>query len=343
MKNLKDMQHTKPANKSQCGFTLVEMAIALLIFNLVLGAALVTYTRYLAAGKEERTFAQIEFVADAISLFAQQNMRIPCPANPAAAAAATGYEDQSAAVPGTPVECNRLEGILPYATLGLPEDLARDGFNNYYTYRVSPAPSVDFRGVDLRAAPIAIGNWCMTKPLWDVDPPGTADHVNPVKAAFCCGSFIDIAGGLNTSPDTDILIYGPSGDPLDAEDALFPSRQAARTGSDGVAEYTGVGTEVNPASLTGTFQSTFVAYVLVSHGQNEDGAFGNSGVRSATSSAPETENSDGDRVFFVSDRISSDTAGLTTSLFRPDIDDIVFWQSPSQILTRLGEESCTRP
>ena len=58
----------------------------------------------------------------------------------------------------------------------------------------------------------------------------------------------------------------------------------------------------------------------------------------------EAENADGDITFFAPDRMANNpTAAGEQSLFRPDIDDIVFWQTPFQVLGRVGGVSCSSP
>jgi len=95
-----------------------------------------------------------------------------------------------------------------------------------------------------------------------------------------------------------------------------------------------------------TVPPSFPAYILVSHGQNGNGAFSKeTGVRDVTGIAnPELENVNNDVKFFAPDRVASvDPGAGFDSLSYNDIDDIVFWATPSQVLGRIGGVSCHAP
>lgn len=117
----------KPPSQSpiQAGFSLVEMAIVLIIFALLAGGLMVTITTQQEVQRLNEARRQLTEIREALIGYAVINNRLPRPANPALAsgAAGAGVEDP------TP----RDMGVLPWATLGLPET---DPWGQRFTYRV---------------------------------------------------------------------------------------------------------------------------------------------------------------------------------------------------------------
>ena len=132
--------------KKQAGFTLVEIAIVLVIFGLVLSALLLP----LRAQREQAFLAQTDTALDvarqALLGFAQRNGRLPCPATNLGTAAFP--DDTGTSNPNVSGPCNQLVGFLPAATLGIqPADaqgFALDGWNNRIRYAVTNANTSAF-------------------------------------------------------------------------------------------------------------------------------------------------------------------------------------------------------
>ncbi len=129
------------------GFSLVEMAVALLIVGLLLGGLLGTVGALEKRQRSTGTEAQLEEARDALMAFAVANRRLPCPANPATpdTVAGAGLENAPTAAGCT----GGASGVLPWATLGLP---AGDAWGRRFTYRVSlgfarTAPAFDLASV----------------------------------------------------------------------------------------------------------------------------------------------------------------------------------------------------
>lgn len=116
------------------GFTLLEMAVVLMILGLLLGGLLGNLGTMQARQREERTLRLHEDIREALLVFAVVNRRLPCPAAPATAdnVAGAGVER-----PPTAVGCTGgAVGVLPWVTLGLSQT---DGWGRRFTYRVTPA------------------------------------------------------------------------------------------------------------------------------------------------------------------------------------------------------------
>ncbi len=134
----------------QQGFTLVEMAMVLVILGFVLAALLLplqAQRKQLAQSQTENT---LESAKQALLGYAQQQGRLPCPATnngtavfPDDAGAANPLGGTHNIVPPNPAvpNCVAQSGFLPAATLGLqPTDsqgFALDAWNNRIRYAVA--------------------------------------------------------------------------------------------------------------------------------------------------------------------------------------------------------------
>lgn len=146
----------KPCQKSlHGGFTLVEMAMVLVIVGLLLGGLVPTISAQMEAQRVSETRRQMSEIRDVLLGFAVINGRLPCPAQ---ATIATGAGNAGVeATTGNSCSCQTaagstktianatsgiactdtsVTGVLPWATLGLSE---KDAWGRRYTYRVTSA------------------------------------------------------------------------------------------------------------------------------------------------------------------------------------------------------------
>ncbi len=129
----------------QSGFTLVEIAIVLLIVSILLGYTVALFPRQQELKQYRAVEQHMDEVIEAIIGFAQVNGRLPCPTSPILG----GREDGGGAGP-----CNQYGGFVPVNTLGLagklnPDTLLLDPWGNPYRYYVSnsdygPNGTIDF-------------------------------------------------------------------------------------------------------------------------------------------------------------------------------------------------------
>jgi prepilin-type N-terminal cleavage/methylation domain-containing protein len=117
---------------TQRGFTLLEMAVVVVIAGMLLAGLLRSVAGLQARQHEARTGQQLEEIREALSTFAALNRRLPCPANPATAATAAGAGIER--VPNAAGCTGGNNGVLPWATLGLPQT---DDWGRRFTYRVT--------------------------------------------------------------------------------------------------------------------------------------------------------------------------------------------------------------
>lgn len=118
----------------QDGFTLVEIAIVLLIVSILVGYTVAMFPRQQELKQFRAAHADMDEVLEAIIGFAQVNGRLPCPATPDSLGLENG---------GGTGDCVSYAGFVPANTLGLDGQVNQDGllldpWGNVYRYYVSP-------------------------------------------------------------------------------------------------------------------------------------------------------------------------------------------------------------
>lgn len=111
----------------QRGFSLIELAIVMLVIGLLVGGLLAPLTAQIDQQNINETRKSLAEIREAIIGFAMVNGRLPCPALGSVATTTAGAGTEAA----TP--CVTASGVLPWATLGLRET---DAWGRRYTYQV---------------------------------------------------------------------------------------------------------------------------------------------------------------------------------------------------------------
>jgi len=277
--------------KTQEGYILIELAIVFLVIGLLITALIPLYQSYQQRDAKAETEERIDFIAKSFSAFLQTRWRLPCPA---------------AAVDS--------HGIIPYRTLGIPEQYAKDGYGNFFTYTVSPDFTTDNRlgigpdRVHRRLAHLFGGE----NPSVAGDDEVTGRYALLPIAQFC-------APLINTVSDITVR---QDGAPLYAG--------AARNIDD-----TARGSNPNANLINRDSKVTAVAMVLISHGENGNGAYQSNGSRSAASDLNTAEEltSRNDNRLIVTESVYSNTGTA-------EYDDIVNFYTQDEIFALAGRQSC---
>ena len=127
------------------GFSLVEMAMVLIILGFVLGALLLPFQAQRQQLAQTQTENTLEIAKKALLGFAQQHGRLPCPAT----AASNGIEQPlGGTVLASPQCAQGGVGFLPASTLGIQptdaEGFALDGWNHRIFYAVTQVSNPNF-------------------------------------------------------------------------------------------------------------------------------------------------------------------------------------------------------
>lgn len=112
------------------GFTLIELAMVLMIVGLLLGGLLVPLSAQMDQRGVSDTQKSLEEIKEALVGYAVINGQLPCPAVPTITAGQTG----AGIARITCTTSADSTGVVPWATLGVNET---DAWGNRFTYRVS--------------------------------------------------------------------------------------------------------------------------------------------------------------------------------------------------------------
>lgn len=193
------------------GFTLAEIAIVLVVVSLLLGGMLVPLGSQQEMRSRRETATALTAVAESLIGFALINGRLPCPAQPTLASGSGGVCPAAGSAlvagceattgSGATLACGSLHGVLPWATLGLPE---ADAWGNRYSYRVAANFA---RGIDLSQKDF--GADCALNPP-DHSSYDAALSDGPRQAAFALCTRGDIAvldvGGTSLVSDLPAIV-----------------------------------------------------------------------------------------------------------------------------------------
>lgn len=116
--------------KLSLGFTLIEMAIVLVIAGFILGGLLISLSAQIDQRDYSQTRQSMEEIRDALMGYALSHGHLPCPA----ISASNGAEDRTAGM----CTAGKRVGFLPWAALGVKKS---DGWNHLYRYSVTLAYS----------------------------------------------------------------------------------------------------------------------------------------------------------------------------------------------------------
>jgi prepilin-type N-terminal cleavage/methylation domain-containing protein len=174
----------KSASTKQSGFSLIEMAIVLVILGFILGGVVGGLSSQREVQKRNDVNKQLEEIRDAIIGFVQINGYLPCPASQ------TSLGRSVLATPPAPGACTGNNSFVPYADLGIqgaaPNGVLLDTWLEPVRYRVTSSPTNPWfyttGRIGFENNPVPNFNVCRTVPCPTAPSPDIL--VNNVVAVF---------------------------------------------------------------------------------------------------------------------------------------------------------------
>ncbi len=123
--------------RQNSGFSLIEMALTLVLLGLLLGGLLPVIAGQVEQQRNAETRKQLADIREALLGFAMLNQRLPCPAD-----GTLNTGEEATTNTGAALVCSSITaatasgGVLPWATLGVSET---DAWGRRFTYRVTSA------------------------------------------------------------------------------------------------------------------------------------------------------------------------------------------------------------
>lgn len=115
--------------KGDHGFTLVEMAMVLLIITVLLAGLVPAVSSQMDQQRTNETRKTMSEIKEALIGYAMRNGRLPCSADPTKILGQSGWGTER-----SPCTASTSYGVVPWVTLGTSET---DGWGNRFTYRVT--------------------------------------------------------------------------------------------------------------------------------------------------------------------------------------------------------------
>jgi prepilin-type N-terminal cleavage/methylation domain-containing protein len=194
------------------GFTLVEVAVVLLILAVVIAMAAAITRGVTAAQKRSLTATRIAAVDAALVQFVAMQRRLPCPADGTLASTHNNAGLEGPRTGGAGCTGDQAHGVVPWRALALTELEMTDGYDRRLTYRVFPILAAD-GGMDM--------SWCDPAGTAAANAPNSTCNVNTGGACssaapqFCTppSSFLATKGLRVQNLAGTALLMNPSGAP----------------------------------------------------------------------------------------------------------------------------------
>ena len=308
------MQHTitDQKTKKQNGYILIETAFVMVVLSVLIAVSIPLYNSYETRNAINETKQRMDIVSRAFSTYAQTYSRLPCPADSSSALAPGGQLGMERAACIT--ASSEAHGIVPYRTLGIPEQYAKDGYGNFFTYTVSPDFTVNNRlgiqndAVHLRLSHLVGGD------------DTTGDYALLPRAQFCAPLF---------NNGTDIIVNDENGQLSPLANRVVDITPRPNFPVDPNLM------NITTSNANRDLNVTTAAMAIISHGANGLGAYQSNGTQPDCTTATGAENVTCDPNNSIID-IRPDWVDAGAGMY----DDIVVFYTQDQIYAAAGSNSC---
>jgi prepilin-type N-terminal cleavage/methylation domain-containing protein len=138
--------------KPQQGFSLIEMAIVLVILGMLLGGLMIPLSSQREVSQRQATERQLQEIRNALIGYAQAHNALPCPVD-------VNVGDVVPPVPTAATTCNLVFDHVPYAALGIQGTVNNrnlvDIWQNYIRYRLTDINTWSYAKTPIPVSPIA--------------------------------------------------------------------------------------------------------------------------------------------------------------------------------------------
>lgn len=307
------MNHTHKSRVSStprrliaAGFSLIEMAVVLVIVTFLFGVFITGGSAFLLGKTIEGDRIKLRAIETAIATFVSVNGRLPCPADGRllTTSASAGVElrdgngDCTTAVAAT---LDQTTGVVPWTTLGIGEVDASDSYEHRIMYRVAYGLARN-AAMDFTAC----------------DPAGTGAFSTPGTSTGLCSTSC-LAVCLATCAANSMTLCTPPS-------AVLPTGRGIQVRNGLVTDASSVTLMDNSVSPT-----RGAAYVLIAHGKNGVGGYNrdSGAITPGTAGNREVQNANGQPLTgWYAINTNYNDAGTTDNF-----DDLVLSPSVMRVVT----------
>ena len=129
------MTRPLPRSSATAAFTMLELAIVLVIIGVVMTMGMVSYEQILETTRRSATENKMDTIEKALSSFRSRNNRLPCPADQTIGNNTAGYGAEYVVGDACGTVANSTRGAVPVKALGLPDEYMIDGWGRRFTYQ----------------------------------------------------------------------------------------------------------------------------------------------------------------------------------------------------------------
>jgi prepilin-type N-terminal cleavage/methylation domain-containing protein len=127
----------------ESGFSIIELSIVLVIIGIIASMGIPCLLEGMRVSKRTQTQEKQKQILTVLANYVLNHQKLPCPGDPG---------DHSAHFGEARLQCTSPQqaiGIIPFKTLGLSENYAKDAYQHYFTYAMEGGVAVEHdQGID---------------------------------------------------------------------------------------------------------------------------------------------------------------------------------------------------